>query len=235
MNRQNDNVIEAFKILYGDDRDLIVNHDRFTFYRPTLSPGKPEYKTPYVYPNLHLDTDPQMYLDHYNIFVQKQKSLLYENNHHNFITENNYLTSKNQPIYQGIINLWENSYEDGGLHLVPKFHNNFEEWYYQKNFKTKPGDDTGFHFSASDPVDLKYVHTPLRIPLSAGSMAIWDKRLAHGSVPNNSNKGRLMQFIVVRPKDSFLPEVLEKRTKELKKIFIENDFIDKVKDNHIFW
>jgi hypothetical protein len=153
INRQNKNIIEAFKILYGDE-DLIVNHDRFTFYRPTLTPGKPEYKTPYVYPNLHLDTDPQMYMEHYNIFEQKQKSLLYKDKHRDFITENNYFTFKDQPIYQGIINLWENSYEDGGLHLVPEFHNNFEEWYHQKKFKKNPGDDTGFHFSASNRLKI---------------------------------------------------------------------------------
>jgi ectoine hydroxylase-related dioxygenase (phytanoyl-CoA dioxygenase family) len=90
-------------------------------------------------------------------------------------------------------------------------------------------------FIFQHPIDLKYVHTPLRIPLNSGSIAIWDKRLAHGSVPNNSNKGRLMQFILIRPKKSFLPEVLDRRTKELKQIFIDNNFMDKLEDNHIFW
>lgn len=235
MNRQNPRLIEAFKMLYPKDMPLIVNHDRFSFYRPTLSPGKESYKTPYTYPNLHLDMDPQMYIEHQDVYEELQKTLTYNNNPRDFITENNYLSCKDEPIYQALLNIWDNQYNDGGLHLVPGFHNKYKEWYYQKKFKTPPGMESGFQYINLDPIDMKYVHSPIRIPLPAGAIVIWDKRLAHGSIPNNSGNGRIIQFVVVRPKSSFLPEVYQKRTKELQKIMKKTGFIKKINKEHLFW
>lgn len=235
MNRQNPNVIEAFKTVYADNTKLITGHDRFTLYRPTLPPtGKEIFKTPYKYPGLHLDMDPQMYKEHYDIYVTKQKELSYDRLR-DFISENNYLYSGSQPIYQGIINIWDNGYNDGGLHLVPNFHNQFDEWYAKKTFKLPPGEESGFHFQILDPVDMEYVHSPLRIPLPAGAMVIWDKRLAHGSMPNNSTNARLMQFVLLRPDHTFLPEVLEKRTKVMKKIIRKVGFEPELNKDHVFW
>lgn len=236
MNRQNPKLLEAFRTVYPEGTKLIAGHDRFTLYRPTVEPvGKEVFKTPYKYPGLHLDMDPQMYLEHYNTYIEKQSELSYNDRLRDFISENNYLYSGSQPIYQAIINIWKNEYEDGGLQLVPGFHNKFTEWYNKKTFKGAPGTESGFHFNVMDPIDMEYVHSPMRIPLPAGAMVIWDKRLAHGSVPNNSVNARLMQFIIIRPDHTFLPEVLEKRTKTLKKILKKNGFDKNINKDHPFW
>lgn len=237
MNRQNPKVIEAFKVVYNYNPlvPLTVSHDRFAFYRPTQSPGKEIYKTPYTYPNLHLDMDPQMYVDYPQVCTERQQTLMYKDKIRDFITENNYLNCKDEPIYQALLNIWDNDYHDGGLHLVPEFHTNYLEWYNKKQFKNPPGTESGFHFNVNDPIDMEYVHSPLRIPLPAGAMVIWDKLLAHGSIPNNSSNGRIIQFIVVRPKSSFEPEVYQRRTKELQKIMTNNGFIKKLNKEHIFW
>lgn len=34
-----------------------------------------------------------------------------------------------------------------------------------------------------------------RVPLRAGSLVIWDQRMAHGSAPNSSPNGRFCQFL----------------------------------------
>ena len=84
--------------------------------------------------------------------------------------------------------------------------------------------ETGFNFNVADPIDMKYVHSPLRILMPAGSIALWDKRLAHGSVPNDSLNGRLIQFMVAQPKNSIPELAFKNRTTVLKKIFHKNGF-----------
>ncbi|XP_065197955.1 uncharacterized protein LOC135829475 [Sycon ciliatum] len=36
---------------------------------------------------------------------------------------------------------------------------------------------------------------PQRVPMRAGSLLIWDQRVAHGSRPNNSTRARYVQFV----------------------------------------
>lgn len=122
-----------------------------------------------------------------------------------------------------------------GLHLVPGFHHKFNDWFKSRTFTTKPGEDSGFHFKVYDNTDMKYVHSPLRIPMPAGSLAIWDKRLAHGSVPNKSSNGRIIQFLLVRPKDNLPDNTYKLRTKVLQNIFNQIDFNKHLVPNHIFW
>ena len=123
-NRQKPTIIESFRSSYEMIPPLIINHDRVAFYRPTLFPGKIVYKTPYTFPNLHLDMDPQIYLEHHYIHGKMFQRLNYKDTLRDFISENNYLISQHQPIYQGLVSIWNNNYKDGGLHLVPGFHNN---------------------------------------------------------------------------------------------------------------
>lgn len=234
-NRQNPKIIEAFESVYEKSPKLLMNHDRFAFYRPTEHPGKEVYKTPYNYPGLHLDIDPMVYIEHHNVYDELVSKLNYDERSRDFITENNIMKHHTLPIYQGIVSIWDNQYYDGGLQLVPQFHHNFNEWYSKKKFKNGPGTESGFKFNAMDPVDMEYIHSPIRITMPAGSIAIWDKRLAHGSVPNSSSNGRIIQFMVARPYDTLPVSIINKRTKVLKKIFEKIGYMDKLQPNHIFW
>ena len=222
-NRINPNIHQAFKLLYQDDKPLLVNHDRFAFYRPTLE--HPEWKTPYTYPNLHLDMDPKMYLENSRLVKQKRLELDYSNPR-SFITENNLNAGT---TLQGIINIWDNMYNDGGLQLVPGFHKNFIDWYSQKHMVHQSGVESLWKFDHKDPTDMQFLSKVIRIPMSAGSIAIWNKRLAHGSFPNNSMNGRLIQFILMQKRNAFPVLTLKNRKhalmKELKKINFEPDFV----------
>src|SRR6185503_2660615 len=67
LNRQNKNVYKAFSMLC-DEKELIVSHDRCCFYRPTKNilingetVDKPEWKTGYTFPGLHLDFHPSSF------------------------------------------------------------------------------------------------------------------------------------------------------------------------------
>ena len=234
-NRNNPKIWKAFQSLYQhidtqrgkykpgqEDIPLIVNHDRVGFYRPTLCNGREDWKTPYKYPNVHLDLDPKLYKDHSGIVAEIQSKFNYQEHDRYFITENNFISGSNGPVLQGLISIWDNYSDDGGLQVVPGFHKQFDEWYQKKADKGlmnhKAGEETLWGFKSSDMIDMEYVHTPVRVAMPAGSIAIWDKRLAHGSVPNNSDHGRLIQFLVLNRKKNFSEKLLKNREKALQKL-----------------
>jgi len=221
-NRVNPRVHQAYSILYGDE-NLIVNHDRVGIYRPTLYPGHERYKTPYAYPGLHLDMDPVMYKEGVSEKDEFLENLDYRDDNNAFISENNAVTERDAPLYQGILSILDNRAEDGGLRVVPGFHRLFDEWYEKKNFTHKPGTEFKTDFLVDDQVSMKYVHTPVRVTMERGSMAIWDKRLAHGTIPNNSSKPRIIQFINMHPKKVFTKKTLKKRNAALTKILHKNN------------
>ncbi|AYV81533.1 MAG: WD repeat protein [Harvfovirus sp.] len=226
LNRQNPNVYRAFSLLYGDE-NLIVNQDRCCFYRPTKgipidhqNVDKPEWKTAYSFPELHLDFHPSTYKDIDSITISKRNSLKYIDLR-DYITENNLYCSADQLQLQGVINILNNAEEDGGFQCVPGFR--FDEWY--AGFRDKISGKVGsYHFSNLDKNDMKYVSEQLRITAARGSIIIWDQRMAHGSKPNNSSRARSCQFIKMFPKNTFSKTRLGFRQKSMKKILAENNF-----------
>lgn len=205
-NRCNKYVVEALRLLLGH-ADILLSHDRWCFYRPTKSISiqnsqrfvdMPTWKTP---SNLHLDLNPWMYI---NGNVPSQ-TLDYKNLR-DFSKEMNSVTQVTGPHLQGVLSITENKNEDGGTVLVPGFHSVFSDWAGQlgaMNKYTNHNDSStnrlvwrghgagSFKFAAVDPIhNLKR-----RISLRAGSFLVWDQRIVHGSVPNNSSNPRMAQFI----------------------------------------
>ncbi|AYV83884.1 MAG: WD repeat protein [Hyperionvirus sp.] len=227
-NRENENIYRAFSIL-SEEKDLIVNQDRCCLYRPTrgvLIGGelvdKPEWKTSYSYPELHLDFHPSTYVDIDGLVIAKRDSLKYSD-YRDFVTENNLYCSADGLQLQGVINVLNNSLDDGGFHCVPGFTNYFEEWY--AGFRDKIIGKVGsYHFSNLDKNDMKYVSTSERITAARGSIIIWNQKMAHGSRPNNSNRSRCCQFIKMFPRKTFSKSRFGNRQKAMKKILSDNDF-----------
>ncbi|CAK9077140.1 unnamed protein product [Durusdinium trenchii] len=193
-NRQNCNVIRAFKNILGDG--ILVSQDRWCLYRATQRGGVPTRN------NLHLDLHPWRYLDG-NTQIE---DLRYEEGHdHEFSLEIPRSRAEDGPHIQGVLNLLDNLEEDGGTQLVPGFHNAFMEWKLELGKESewlfKPGQHSNwlhpgnggasFKFHEQDPIQA-LAH---RIPLKQGSLLLWDQRCVHGSRPNCSSRVRMAQFI----------------------------------------
>jgi ectoine hydroxylase-related dioxygenase (phytanoyl-CoA dioxygenase family) len=222
MNRQNPKIHKAFSILYGTP-DLLVNHDRVAFYRPTIDVKMKdgpedhlEWKTFFDYPGLHLDFNPHHHFDNEDLVNEKMSKIDYTRKK-DYTTDNNLTTESMGLLTQAVLNLKDNRHDDGGFQCVPGFHKQIKDWY--RGFA--PNKNTGYvsHvFNKNVKNDMKYVNSPIRIPMKAGSIVIWNQKIAHGTVPNNSSNGRIVQFMRVYPKKILSKLVRKKRKKGLRLI-----------------
>jgi hypothetical protein len=202
-NRQHPNVFRAFTLL-ADDPDLLINHDRCAFYRPTRqvtlrgqAVDKPEWKTEYTYPGVHLDFNPGTYHAAGRVIAARER--LNYAGEQDWITENSFYCDRDGRMLQAVLNLEDNRAEDGGYQGVPGFHRRFEEWLLGSRCDD-PNPAGLYRFAAGSAHDCGYAGHPVRVPAPAGSIIIWDQRLAHGTLPNDSNRARLIQFLKVFPR-----------------------------------
>jgi len=223
-NRCNPKLVKVMRLLLGDN-DILMSHDRWCFYRPTKSLGMcetavdmPEWKTA---ASLHLDLNPWTFIeDKVNVQVQN----LYYDNLRDFSKEMNSVNEVTGPHLQGVLALTDSMENDGGTVLVPGFHHIFSSWVKSlgdmKNFAQhsdprrnrlvwRGGGSGSFKFCDSDPIH----HLKQRITVRAGSLLLWDQRLVHGSVPNNSNRFRMAQFIRPFRRKTYDSMRLERRSK----------------------
>jgi hypothetical protein len=210
MNRQNERVHKAFSIIYGT-KDIIVNHDRCCFYRPTkniLINGtkcdKPEWRISYNYPGVHLDFHPSSYRES-KLVKEKKENISYKEPK-DFMAENNLYCEEDGLELQAIINLLNNREEDGGFTCIPGFVKKYDEWlkgYLENNKNVEVG---SYKFSDKDKSDMKYVHSPVRISVPKGAIIIWNQKMAHGSKPNNSDRPRCAMFLKAMPMKFFSKE-----------------------------
>lgn len=233
-NRQNPGIAKIFSLLLvasGSDDKILVNHDRCAFYRPTAAPsGKPEWRTAYTFPGLHLDFHPSSYFQHKDLLM-KREMFDYKTTD-DFIAENNLFCEDDGMEIQAVINLLDNAEQDGGYQCMPGFHKNFQAWCQEKKEreemeekKSAPLVEGVYHFSKVDKIDMKYAADPIRVPVPQGTVIFWSQFLAHGTKPNNSCNPRCIQFIKAFPKKMFSKERLKKRAAAMKKIFKENAFV----------
>jgi len=220
MNRQNPNLFKAFTILLGSE-DLLVSHDRCCVFRPTKNVEFPDgsysdmknWKTGY---SVHMDINPYQFmqdtLDEYN---ERWEQLSYGHKLNNFINENN-IGHKSVTHLQGVLNLHDNFEEDGGFCCVPGFSKVFDAWYEgNKNVLSHIKTSPSVAFSSKQHWLNKYVQ---RIAMRPGSLVIWDSRLPHGSMPNNSSNFRCCQFIKMFYKsDVPTEEILNLRKETVKR------------------
>eukprot|EP01080_Neovahlkampfia_damariscottae_P011528 gene11528-4781_t len=216
-NRQNEKIYKIFSTILHR-KDLLVNIDRYGFFRPTknveIEKGKfedfPQWKTQ---SNLHLDMNPWDYFSNFN---SKSETFSSYNCLANFCSENNEGGTSNDKTIrvQGLVNLLDNHEEDGGFTLVPGNHLLLGEWT-KKNLRKGNG-----MFNVISKKDEIHQYAQ-RITAKAGTLIIWDHRMTHGSNSNDSDKMRLAQFIKMftKPKND-----MTARQKVLKKMMEENQF-----------
>ena len=140
-----------------------------------------------------------------------------------FISEGHVYAKSEGLHLQGMINIINNTEDDGGFVCVPKF--NFDQWYDYKK-KTDYDNmikDTGkYSFVESD---MKYIYEMKRITAKAGSLIIWNRTMAHTGKPNNSSRPRLGIPISWSPKTSIPNDKRKERQNILKKHIKDNDVV----------
>lgn len=203
-NRQNPNVYKAFSLLLCTD-DLLVNHDRCCFFRPT--DNNPSWATT---ANIHLDMNPWHWMSPSQKARAEFEQLSYDELAH-FIIENNQPCIHDGLQLQGILNLEDNEACDGGLALVPGFHDAFVQ-----HFKAlKPHNKPSHSWTPKDSVFQR----AQRVPMRRGSLALWDQRLPHGSLPNRGNRPRIAQMVKMFPASTVSDERFRRRAAAVQRVF----------------
>eukprot|EP01112_Ceratiomyxa_fruticulosa_P006616 TRINITY_DN1744_c0_g1_i3.p1 TRINITY_DN1744_c0_g1~~TRINITY_DN1744_c0_g1_i3.p1 ORF type:complete len:433 (+),score=84.78 TRINITY_DN1744_c0_g1_i3:217-1515(+) len=184
-NRQNVNIYNVFRALYGKD-ELTVSMDRIGMMRPTRNlkfsedePPKdmPKWKT--ISEWLHWDMDPFSGLTSVTFWKPNQYA---ENSGYKILK------------VQGILALVDCAENDGGFQAVPGFHRHLPGWAWANKDNILPSlkkYDTTFQVPSNDPIrnDIQ------RLPIRKGSILIWDSRICHGSYPNDSSNFRCVQYL----------------------------------------
>jgi len=222
-NRQAPPLVAAFAALLGCDcraeaparSRLLVSHDRFCFYRPTLGPaGREEWRTRQ---NLHLDLHPWSWGEADCESRRSVEALRFEQLR-DFSKETNWVHAASGPHCQGVLSLADNAAADGGTLLVPGFAPRFERWLRALGPAERHSDAAAcearaagdasrpwlipraqgggsFKFAPADPLCALAV----RVPLRCGDLLIWDQRCAHGAAGNASATPRYAQFVKAFP------------------------------------
>eukprot|EP00117_Sycon_ciliatum_P035389 scpid72172/ scgid26841/ len=207
QNRQNPKIYSAFATLM-QRQDLLVNQGRLGMFRPTRVKDEPDtinqkWKTAY---SLHWDLNPWRYSLDDAIFQrdakkhqkESQQQLTYEEPC-DFIKENSEIGSEKDGSInvQGLINFADNQVEDGGFQIVVGCHHHMAKW--ADSCKESMGVRMRHRTLVKVDCDDPLYGQPQRVAMRAGSMVIWDQRMAHGSAPNDSCNPRMCQFIKVLP------------------------------------
>lgn len=190
-NRQNKNIYKIFSLLLKDE-DIVSNHDRGCFYRPTKTHS--EWKTE---PNLHLDMNPFDWIESDGKKFEKSLGTLTYEKDNNFIFENNQTCAKDGLMLQGVINLYDNVGKNGGFIIVPGFHKVFKEYF---SYLKPDVSNSSYNWSQKNILFNTYAK---RVPMKAGSIVVWNQCMAHGSMTNFSDSIRSAQFIKMFPKKIF--------------------------------
>ena len=110
---------------------------------------------------------------------------------------------------QGVLNLVDNGYYDGGFHCVPGGHKLVAgEWYWGEGGgkgkggkggareRLKKGEPCGrYIFDNRFGEDAKLCGWTERVVSPAGSLILFDCLLPHGTRPNESGNNRIIQFL----------------------------------------
>jgi hypothetical protein len=238
-NRCNPNVVRAFQTVLRD-QSILMSHDRWCAYRPTKSVrigteivDKPNWKTK---ENLHVDLNPWTYFSSEPLI----EDLKYDKPR-DFSKEINAVSHKDGPNVQGVLALNDNSACDGGTVLLTGFHRCFQDWQrtlgeISHHMRSRSeelghlvwrGKGTGSYILGQKDVLHKFKQ---KINMRAGSLLIWDQRLVHGSVQNDSTNFRLAQFVKAFRRKNFSQARLHYRAKrvneELSKLACVADLSD---------
>jgi len=201
LNRQNPNIYKACSTILNR-KDLMVNHDRYGFFRATKYPEDDDgYRAAWFTDyNLHLDMNPWNYIDESSSSIDEILNSLNYKTTQDFIAENNYVKNLKQKelSIQCLINLADNKEQDGGFQLVPGFNNHIVEWANATKARLSSSYGKRNNFIVL-PKKEPFHKNAIRITSRAGSIVIWNQTVIHGSRPNMSENNRYAQFFRMFP------------------------------------
>lgn len=219
-NRTHPNVQKIFKLLYGVDAGpLLVQHDRIGVMRPTVGLyGQEKWRVPDIHPNLHLDINvPGYFAENFRGEVDKFLGKLEYNDLSDFIAENNVKHETMGKQIQAVLSLVDNREEDGGFHCIPQQNSDkiLKEWYESSTIGAKPEANGRYVFSNNnyDTSLLSKGHA-IRTPCPAGSLILFSCTSVHGTVPNFSDRIRVIMFLRYLPESVIINH--KKRAKRVK-------------------
>merc|ERR1712039_968983 len=189
--RVHPNVVSAFAAVHGTD-EVFACHDRFAWMRPTFTNAA--WDTPFSWPGLHFDVSPRNYFEDSRSAVdQFLSSIDYSNGQ--FVAENNAKHVSMGRTVQGVLNVFDNSEEDGGFQCVPGMHSEaLRGWVSQHTGLPEPEINGKYELKDFGP-DKDLGKQAVRVPCPAGTLILFDATLPHGTKPNASARSRAILFL----------------------------------------
>lgn len=220
-NRQSEKLYQLCSTVMND-RDTLISQDRWTLYRPN-GDGNLQNTSWQTRTNVHLDLNPWRFKNNDDETTNMLSNLTYKDTS-DFIRENNLVTENMGTVVQGLINICDNVEDDGGLIIIPGFHNHFDKWLDSLGSEMTSPDVGSYKFDAYP----KAMALAQRVTMRAGSAVVWDQRCAHGSKDNKSDRIRVAQFFKSTPAKAMSKNQLNNRSKAVEKVLRDHDFSSKV-------
>jgi len=212
--RLHPNVIAAHTAVSGRE-DVYACHDRAAWMRPVSL--NPAWDTPFSWPGLHFDVSLSNYFHGDRSSVDSfLNEVSYDNG--NFAAENNAKHISMGRTVQGVLNLYDNSENDGGFQCVPgMFGPALQKWASKHPGLPKP-EPNGKYELRSFGVDMEISSGAVRVPCPAGTLILFDATLPHGTKPNISTNSRAILFLRYITSDELPRAAWTKRNAALKRI-----------------
>eukprot|EP00928_Gymnodinium_smaydae_P071709 TRINITY_DN55213_c0_g1_i1.p1 TRINITY_DN55213_c0_g1~~TRINITY_DN55213_c0_g1_i1.p1 ORF type:complete len:575 (-),score=47.91 TRINITY_DN55213_c0_g1_i1:81-1805(-) len=230
--RLHPNVIAAYVAVHGR-QDVFACHDRAAWMRPSLI--NPCWDTPFSWPGLHFDISPLHYFDEgaRPLVDQFLEGIDFASG--NFTAENNAKHISMGRTVQGVLNLIDNSEEDGGFHCVPgMFGSRLKEWVENHDSLPAPEVNGRYNF-VSFGQDADLGRRSVRIPCPAGTLLLFDATLPHGTRPNVSLNSRAVLFLRYLTSDELPPKAWEQRNAALRSVVSKLGFQpDAQQERHLY-
>ena len=204
-NRRHPRVAACFATLMRvAPETLRCNHDRWALYHLGVRTRR----------NVHLDISPWEFSDNSSGVVELDLGYKDEHDLLGGAETNRMASAANGPHLQGTIALAPNMEHDAGFLCVPGSHRAFDAWV--RALGPAPSGGTGPRYDY--PAHAPYTRLAQRVPVRAGSLIVWDVRLAHGSQPDQSPAApelayhpRIVQFVTLRTQQLYRKEACRKR------------------------
>mmetsp|Transcript_2321 Transcript_2321/g.5447 ORF Transcript_2321/g.5447 Transcript_2321/m.5447 type:complete len:427 (-) Transcript_2321:145-1425(-) len=97
---------------------------------------------------------------------------------------------------QGFVSLVDCGPEDGGFQAVPGFHKHLRGWAHANRHHR-----ISFSGSVQIPKGDPLREDAQKVAVRRGSLVVWSSMIPHGTFPNNSNHGRMIQYLHHSTKD----------------------------------
>ncbi|KAH7107121.1 hypothetical protein BKA62DRAFT_753892 [Auriculariales sp. MPI-PUGE-AT-0066] len=115
---------------------------------------------------------------------------------------------------QGIINLYENGPQDGGLMVLRESHKHYVELFYDKFAKDKPENGwTVVDIHRFSDEQMKWLESRPgaewhKVCAKPGDLLLWDSRVCHYGSPPMGTNPRIAAYVCYKPASMITPELL---------------------------